>query len=77
MDYDIELILELWTKMKSYMPAKERQTAADHFLSTLVNNGVDPLLHREEFLDGCDYLLKSFQEYEEENTDIDYLIDDE
>ena len=47
-----EMFAEFWNIVKEYVPAKERQTAADHSISILIDAGAsDDILYA---LKGCD-----------------------
>ena len=47
-----EMFAEFWNTIKEYVPAKERQTAADHSISILIDAGAsDDILYA---LKGCD-----------------------
>lgn len=35
-----EMLPEIWNVLKEYIPAKDRTTAADHWVSALVDLGV-------------------------------------
>jgi hypothetical protein len=63
---EITIALELWNSLKNYVPAKERQSAADHYFTTITDLGIDVDSHRDEIHESCDYLFKSLTEYLEE-----------
>ena len=37
---DAELLVEFWETVKEYIPAKDKQTAADHIIINLVDIGL-------------------------------------
>jgi hypothetical protein len=38
---DTEYLVSMWETVKEYIPAKDRQTAADHIVNELVDLGID------------------------------------
>jgi len=38
---EIEVYVQLWTSVKSYIPAKEKESACEHFLSVINENVCD------------------------------------
>ena len=38
---DTELLVTMWETAKEYIPAKDRQTAADHIVTELIDMGID------------------------------------
>lgn len=38
---DSELLVAFWQTVKEYIPAKDRQSAADHVINELVDLGID------------------------------------
>ena len=75
MSIDVEVLIETYTILKEYIPAKERQAASD----TLVSMLADALSEKElrEFGGTDGYTKRSIEEYlddEEENeADEDYF----
>jgi hypothetical protein len=62
-----ELFADFWNTLKEYIPAKERQTAADHAVNILVDSGAsDNILFA---LRDCDKYMKT--------AVVDQLGDDE
>jgi hypothetical protein len=52
-----EIFVEFWTTLKEYIPAKDRQTAADHAVNLLSDSGVsDDVLNA---LKGTDKYMKN------------------
>ena len=52
-----DLFADFWNTIKEYVPAKEKQTAADHVVSVLIDNGVsDSALYA---LRDCDKFMKA------------------
>lgn len=72
MSIDVEVLIETYTTLKEYIPAKERQAASD----TLVSMLADALSERElrEFGGTDSYTKRSIEEYidEEEDEEEDY-----
>jgi len=56
MDADI-LAPELWETVKQYIPAKDKQTAADHVVTNLIDLGADDEVLKE--LQGLDINMKN------------------
>jgi hypothetical protein len=64
-----DLFADFWNTVKEYVPAKERQTAADHIVSVLVDSGVsDSVLY---ILGDCDKNMKAAVQDQLEDSDID------
>lgn len=64
-----ELFADFWNTVKEYVPAKERQTAADHIVSVLVDSGVsDSTLYA---LRDCDKNMKAAVQDQLEDIDTD------
>jgi hypothetical protein len=65
-----EVLIEAYTILKEYIPAKERQAASDTLMSMLA----DALSERElkEFGGTDAYTKRSIEEYVDEEDDIDY-----
>ena len=40
MSESAELLVQFWTTVKEYIPAKDRQMAADHVINELVDMGI-------------------------------------
>lgn len=38
---DISMLVTMWETAKEYIPAKDRQTAADHVVAELIDIGID------------------------------------
>lgn len=71
MSIDVEVLIETYTLLKEYVPAKERQAASDTLTSMLA----DALSEKElrEFGGTDGYTKRSIDEYlDEEEDDIDY-----
>jgi len=77
-----EMFAEFWNTIKEYVTAKERQTAADHSISILIDAGAsDDILYA---LKGCDKNMAQAvadqlgeDEEEEVYDDDDYGYDDD
>ena len=71
MSIDVEVLIETYTILKEYIPAKERQAAADNLVSTLVDALSDRELREFGSTDG--YTKRSIEEYlDDEDDEIDY-----
>ena len=76
------MFAEFWNIVKEYVPAKERQTAADHSIGILIDAGAsDEVLYA---LKGCDKnmaqaVMDQLGEEEDEDgyDDDDYRYDDD
>ena len=65
-----ELFADFWNTVKEYVPAKDRQTAADHIVSVLVDSGVsDSTLYA---LRDCDKNMKAAVQDQLEELDSDW-----
>jgi hypothetical protein len=74
MSIDIDLLSEVYSTLKQYVPAKDRQEASDHLMSILVDSLGDGEL--KDFSGFDSYTKKSFEVYvgesdsdEEENDE--------
>lgn len=73
MSLEIDALIETYTVLKEYVPAKERQGAADTLMSVLVDVLSDEDLKELASVDS--YLKRSFEEYQtddEEDNNEDY-----
>ncbi len=61
MSIDIDLLSEVYSTLKQYVPAKDRQEASDHLMSILVDSVGDSEL--KDFSGFDSYTKKSFEEY--------------
>jgi hypothetical protein len=69
MNIDVEVLSELYTIMKQYVPAKDRQECADNLMSVMVDMLGDQEL--KEF-GGTDSTLKrALKEYSTDDDDIE------
>jgi hypothetical protein len=69
MNIDVEVLSELYTIMKQYVPAKDRQECADNLMSVMVDMLGDQEL--KEF-GGTDATLKrALKEYSTDDDDIE------
>jgi len=72
MSIEVDVLSEVYTILKQYIPQKDRQEAADNLMSVMVD-----CLSDEEIVEfsGTDAVLKrSYKEYA--NDDDDYLDED-
>lgn len=78
---DIEVLTETYLIMKEYVAAKDRQAAADHLFSTLMDMSIE-FKDLKEFAAVDSYLSRSIEEYlgeedeEIEEDDFDGYEDD-
>ncbi len=69
MAIDVEVLSELYLIMKQYIPAKDRQEAADTIMSNLSDMLSDQEL--KEFGSSDAYCKRSYSEYSGEHDDED------
>jgi len=74
MSIEIDMLSEVYSTLKQYIPAKDRQEASDHLMSILVDSLGDDEL--KDFSGFDSYTKRSFEEYvgesesdEEENDE--------
>ena len=72
MSIDVEVLVETYTILKEYIPAKERQAAADNLVSMLVDTLSDKEIREFGGIDG--YTKRSIEEYigDDDEDEIDY-----
>lgn len=78
MSIEVDALIDTYTTMKEYISSKDRQAAADHVFSVLIDSGVPE--EDLKSLSGVDaYLKRSYDEYmgppeedEDEEQDYDY-----
>jgi hypothetical protein len=71
MSIDVEVLIETYTTLKEYIPAKERQAAADNLVSMLVDNLSDKELR--EFGSSDNYTKRALEEYiGDEDEELDH-----
>jgi len=73
MSIEIETLIEVYSTLKEYIPAKERQGAADSLMSVMIDSLND--LDIAEFRGIDSYLKRSYDEYVDE-ADTDENSDD-
>jgi hypothetical protein len=73
MSIDVEVLVELYTTMKSYVPTKDRQECADNLMSVMVDMLSDEEL--KEFSATDAVLARALKEYVVDDELDDY--DDE
>lgn len=66
MSIEVEVLSEVYTILKQYIPAKDRQEAADNVMSVLVDMLSDEEL--EDLAATDSFLTKAWNEY---NSDLD------
>jgi uncharacterized protein YqeY len=69
MNIDVEVLSELYTILKQYIPQKDRQEAADNLMSVMVDMLGDQEL--KEFGGTDSVLTRALKEYVEEDVDED------
>lgn len=69
MTIDVEVLTELYTIMKQYVPAKDRQECADNLMSVMVDMLGDKEL--KEFGTADAPLKRALAEYVDEDSDYD------
>jgi uncharacterized protein YqeY len=74
MNIDVEVLSELYTIMKQYIPAKDRQECADNLMSVMVDMLGDQEL--KEFGSTDATLKKALKEYTADEEDEDYKDED-
>jgi hypothetical protein len=72
MSIEIDVLIESYTILKEYIPAKERQAAADNLVSMLVDALSDKEIREFGGIDG--YTKRSLEEYigDDDEDDVDY-----
>jgi hypothetical protein len=72
MSIEIDTLVETYTILKEYIPAKERQAAADNLVSMLVDALSDREIREFGGIDG--YTKRSLEEYigDDDEDEIDY-----
>lgn len=75
MNIDIEVLSELYTIMKQYVPAKDRQECADNLMSVMVDMLGDQEL--KEFGTTDATLKRALKEYSTDDEDIEDVDGDE
>jgi hypothetical protein len=71
MSLEVDALIETYTVLKEYVPAKERQAAADALMSVMVDilNDID----LKELVSVDSYLRRSYEEYAgDTDTDEEY-----
>lgn len=69
MNIDVEVLSELYTIMKQYVPAKDRQECADNLMSVMVDMLGDQEL--KEFGTTDATLKRALKEYSTEDDDVE------
>jgi len=70
MSIDVEVLVELYTTMKSYVPSRDRQECADNLMSVMVDMLSDEELKEFGATDAA--LARALKEYvTEDDTDIE------
>jgi hypothetical protein len=74
MSIDVEVLIETYTILKEYIPAKERQAASDNLMSVLA----DTLSEKElkEFGGTDSYTKRSIEEYISDEDDSEEYYDE-
>jgi hypothetical protein len=67
---DVEMVIEVYQVLKEYIPAKDRQAAADHMVNVVCDYDISD--HDIKSLAGADsYMKRAVEEYIGEDVDID------
>jgi hypothetical protein len=74
MSIDIEVLIEAYTTMKSYIPQKDRQEAADNLMSVMVDMLNDVELKEFGAVDAA--LSRALKEYSVDEDSDEYMDDD-
>lgn len=79
MTIEIDALVDTYTTMKEYISSKDRQAAADHVFSILLDSGVDEedlkvMASTDAYLkrSADEYLGEEDNDLDEEETDYDY-----
>lgn len=75
MSIDVEVLSELYTIMKQYIPQKDRQEAADNLMSVMVDMLGD--IELKEFSATDNNLAKALKEYVNDEDDEEYNDDED
>ena len=75
MNIDVEVLSELYTIMKQYVPAKDRQECADNLMSVMVDMLGDQEL--KEFGTTDATLKRALKEYSSDDDEIEDVDGDE
>jgi uncharacterized protein YqeY len=75
MTIDVEVLSELYTIMKQYVPAKDRQECADNLMSVMVDMLGDQEL--KEFGTTDATLKRALKEYSADDDDVEDVDGDE
>jgi hypothetical protein len=69
---DTELLVQFWTTVREYIPAKDRQTAADHVINELVELGIDDRDLQELAVDKImEHAISEHMDLEEPDEELD------
>lgn len=71
---DTEILTETYTVIKEYIPAKDRQTAAEHLFGVLTDLDIMEK-DLKIFCQSDPYLQRAFEEYFEDEQDDDEVFD--
>lgn len=74
MSIEVDVLSEVYTILKQYIPAKDRQEAADNLLSVMVDMLGDQELKEFSATDAA--LKRAFKQYAEDEEDSDDENDD-
>lgn len=75
MSVEVDVLIETYQTMFQYIPAKDRQEAADHLMSSLVDLLSDEEIKEMGAVDT--YMKKALREYTADDIDEDYADEDE
>lgn len=74
MSIDVEVLIEAYTTLKSYIPQKDRQEAADNLMSVMVDMLNDAELQEFGAVDAA--LSRALKEYSVEEDSDEYMDDE-
>lgn len=75
---DTSALIELWSSLKSYVPAKDQRACADQYVATIAElELVDFAVSRSDLYGTCGIFDKALNEYYEDHYGEDELNDDD
>jgi hypothetical protein len=74
MTVDVEVLSEVWTTTKEYIPSKDRQAAADHVVAVIADGEISET-DLKQFGGTDQYIGRAVYEYLGEEEDPDEDID--
>jgi hypothetical protein len=71
-----EVLSDMWTTLKGYIPAKEKQAAADHIINVIADHSITEQELRE-FAGVDSYLSRALKEYLGDDEDEHDITEDD